>query len=216
MLKEVENLKKDAKIAEDKQINNEQILANQEKDIQNLVEKNTALEEQVEKLAAQLEEARKIHERELSDTKFKADKETSKTMELQNLRKENEELQLHLQATKKHNRIVLGENSRIQSEVIGTYDKITQLKENMQKLKEFYCQNLQEFKQKFTQNGESLKQRVEETISLKNSVDQVYDSLSSENANTMKKVNAQAVEIEYFKNKNRRRRNPSLPEDFRY
>ena len=181
-------------------------------------EKNAAINK-----ATEFEETKKTLEKEISDLKAEVEKgenaAISKATEFQNLIKENERLQLNLQATKKHNHIVLSENSRLQSDLPNTYDKVTQLKEDIQKLKEVCFQISQEIIHEFIQKVTPLKQMVEENVFLKIKAYQDCGSVVCANADIAKKVNALSLENNRLKCNRicyNRKRYPSSPADFPY
>ena len=110
------------------------------------------------------------NEKELNDIRMKLNEEKNsliaKKEEYQNLIKEIEILQSKYKATKKHNHILLDENSRVHSaiqELEGIQEEVSQLKEHIQKTKTCIEQILQEFIQKF----QLLRQKVEEIMMLK-------------------------------------------------
>ena len=232
LLKQVEKLKEEVQKAQEKQTNDirtaldkeiQDEKAKQEKEIEKLKKENIVLVEKVEKLTTQLEETRIALEKDLDDLKAEADKEKSatitKAIEFQNLIKENEKLLLNLQATKKHNHILLGENSRMHSELPDMYEKVTQLKEDIQKLQKNFCQHSQEFIHEFIQKVTPLKQSIEENVVLKNKACQDCSSVVCANADIARKVNTLSLENECLKrnrNHHNRQRYPSSPADFRY
>ena len=144
---------------------------------------------------------------------------TKQQIEFQNLIEENEKLQLNLQATKKHNHIVLSENSRMRSDLPNTYDKVTQLKEDIQKLKKVCFQNSQEIIHEFTQKATPLKQRVEENVFLKTKAYQVCESVMIDSVDTAAKYNTLSLQNDHLKCNcycRNRKRYPSSPSDFSY
>ena len=192
-------------------------------EVDKISEDKLALLKQVEKLTTQLEETRIAQEKDLDDLKAEADKEKNatitKAIEFQNLIKENEKLLLNLQATKKHNHILLGENSRMHSELPDMYEKVTQLKEDIQKLRKNCCQHSQESIHEFIQKVTPLKQSIEENVVLKNKAYQDCSSVVCANADITRKVNTLSLENERLKrnrNHHNRQRYPSSPADFRY
>lgn len=159
---------------------------------------NTTLVLQKEK-AIQLEEARIAQERELNDTRAKMNKEknTAIAKEKEYL-KEKEKLQSDLQAAKKHNHILLSENSQINSKMQklqDTYNQVSHLKEDIHKSKIWFKQNSEEFIQKIP----LLKQKVEENILLKKKANQDCSLVICECDKLARKLNATLYEIRCLK-----------------
>ena len=133
---------------------------------------NEQVIEEASSLRNKLEEIKIANEKELNDIRAKLNEEKNR---YQNLIKENEILQSKYEATKKHNRILLDENSRVHSaiqELEGIQEEVSQLKEHIQKTKTCFEQILQEF----IQNFQLLKQKVEEIIMLKVKATQDHDA----------------------------------------
>ena len=208
LLKQVEKLKEEVqiqKVSQEKQLSdvtatlgeiqdeNKALKAKQDKitvEMSNLAKENQTLVEQNDKITKQLEEAGIVQEKELSNMKTKMDKEKSaaiaKEREYQNLLKEKEKF---LEAAKKHNHVLLSENTRIHSamqELQDAYNQITQLKEDIQKLT--YC--VKQISQEIIQKFPLLKLKVEENIILKNKADHDCSSVMCECGELTRKVNA--------------------------
>lgn len=141
--------------------------------------------EEISLLKKQLEEARVTQEKQLNDVRAKLERE------YQNLMHEKEKLQSHLEAAKTHNRILLGENSRIKEGLQGTCIEISQLKEDIQKLERCYKQASQEFVQNFASLKQEMAEKVETNVTvIINKAKQDLSSVVCENAELVKKIHA--------------------------
>ena len=181
------------------------ILENQLKETKRAQEKElcdikTKMEEEkstaIKKLEKQLKETKIAQEKELSDIKTKMEKEkctsNSNKIELQKIMKERES---NLQTAKKHNQILLAENSRIHSameELPDRCDEIGQLRKDIQKLKNWVKQSLQEFIEEFTH-------MVNDTVLIKNKAYEDCSSVMCECDKLSKKVNALLLENRHQK-----------------
>ena len=208
LLKQVEKLKEEIqmqKVAQEKQLSNvtatlgeiqdenKALKAKQDKmtvEMSNLAKENLVLVEKNDKITKQLEEAGIVQEKELRNIKTELDKEKSaaiaKEREYQNLLKEKEKF---LEAAKKHNHVLLSENSRIHSamqELQDAYNQVSQLKEDIPKITLCFKQISQEIIQKFP----LLKLKVEENIMLKNKADHDCSSVLCECGELTRKLNA--------------------------
>ena len=184
-----ENQLKETKIAQEKELSD--IRTQMEE------EKSTAIKK-VCILETQLKETKMVQEKELSDIKAKMEKEkctfNSNKIELQKLLEERE---LNLQTAKKHNQILLAENSRIHSameELPDRREEVGKLRKDIQKLKCWVKQNSQEFTciKEFTD-------MVKETILIKNKACIDCSSVMYECDELSKKVNALLLENRHLK-----------------
>ena len=194
-----ENLSKEKEIADDKlkQASKEKEIAD-EKLKQASKEKEIADEtlkqamEEASSLRIQLEEMKVTKEKELDNIRAKLNDEKNnsiaKEKECQHLIKENEKLQSKYEATKKHNHILLDENSRVHSamqELQDAHKKIRQLKEYIQKTK--------------LQISQLLKQNTEETIMFSVKANQDCSAIMIECSELTRKLNAVLCENRYLR-----------------
>ena len=108
--------------------------------------------------------------------------------EIDNLTKEKKKMQSTIHAAK-------SENSRIHSKLQDTYDEVSRLNENIQKLKNHFKQ----YSQQFMQNFPLLKQKVEEYALVKSKANQDWSSLMCEYDELTKKLNALLYEMRSLK-----------------
>ena len=163
------------------------------KELENLKSENKTTIEEASSLREKLEELKIAKEKELDDIRAKLNEEKNRSIDkekqCQNLIKENKKLQSKYEAAKKHNHILLDKNSRIHSameELEDTQEKVSQLKECIQKTKINFEQISQEFVQKF----QLLKQKVDENIMLKIKANQDCSVLMLECNELTRKLNA--------------------------